>query len=67
MNDFFFRLLLHKIFRECLVTTTTSARYFIRPNNATHKHEVLKGWAGIWRRWNQSQQSTLQGVRRIVF
>jgi len=49
------------------VTTTTSARYFIRPNNATHKHEVLKGWAGIWRRWNQSQQSTLQGVRRIVF
>ena len=67
MNDFFFYLLLHKIFRECPLTTTDSKHYFIRRNNATHKHEILKGSAGIWLRWNQSQQSTLQGVRRIGY
>ena len=67
MSDFFVHLLPHKIFRECPLTTINSAHYFIRSTNATQKHEILKGSAGIWLRWNQSQNSTLQVVRRVGF
>ena len=66
MNDFFFHLLLHKIFRECPLTTINSAQYFIRFTNATHKHEILKGSA-IFDLGETKEYSTLQGVRRIEF